>query len=119
MLQDFEAQAPDHAIPATYERLCESLRGAARAQAASDPARAKQELDSALSLVFSLLGTLNYKGGGELAPRLGALYGYFASEILVLMHAMDTASLERVIEMVGILNGQWRSSSSENLPTTH
>jgi flagellin-specific chaperone FliS len=79
----------------------------------------KRELDGALSLVFSLLGTLNYKDGGELAPRLGALYGYFASEILVLMHAMDAASLDRVIEMVDILSGQWRSSSDEHVPTTH
>lgn len=119
MLQDFEADAPDRAIPATYDRLCTALKSAARAQAAGEPLLVKQELDGALSLVFSLLGTLNYKEGGELAPRLGALYGYFASEILVLMHAMDPVSLDRVIEMVDILSGQWRSSPSDDVPTTH
>ena len=119
MLQESEANAPDRAIPATYERLCSALRGATQAQTAGEPLRVKQELDAALSLVFSLLGTLNYKDGGELAPRLGALYGYFASEILVLMHSPDQAALDRVIEMVNILNGQWRSSSGENVPTTH
>ncbi len=119
MLQDFEAPALDRAIPATYDRLCAALRSANTAQAAGDPLRVKQELDAALSLVFSLLGTLNYKEGGELAPRLGALYGYFASEILVLMHSPDADSLARVIEMVDILNGQWRSSSGTDMPTTH
>ena len=118
MLQDSEAVAPDHAIPATYDRLCAALRGALRAKGAGDSVLVKQELDTALSHVFSLLATINYKEGGELAPRLGALYGYFASEILVLMHAMDDAALERVIEMVDILNGQWRSSSEYVLPTT-
>ena len=119
MLQDFEAQAPDRAIPATYDRLCAALRSATQARTAGDPLQVKQELDAALSHVFSLLGTLNYKDGGELAPRLGALYGYFASEILVLMHAPDVDGLERVIEMVNILNGQWRSSSGDTVPTTH
>jgi flagellin-specific chaperone FliS len=118
VFQDLEAAAPDRAIPATYDRLCSALRGALESHAAGDPVQVKHELDAALSLVFSLLGTLNYKEGGELAPRLGALYGYFASEILVLMHAMDTASLDRVIEMVDILNGQWRSSSEYFMPTT-
>lgn len=119
MLQDFEADAPDRAIPATYDRLCAALHGAARAQGAGDALLVKQELDGALSLVFTLLGTLNYKDGGELAPRLGALYGYFASEILVLMHTPDAEALQRVIEMVDILNGQWRSSSGQEVPTTH
>ena len=118
MLQEFEAAAPDRAVPAAYERLTKSLEGAARAHASGEPLLVKQELDAALSLVFSLLGTLNYKDGGELAPRLGALYGYFASEILVLMHTMDSEALARVIEMVEILNGQWRSSPGEAMPTT-
>jgi flagellin-specific chaperone FliS len=57
-------------------------------------------------------------GGGKLALGLGALYGYPASEILVLMHAMDNDAVLRVIEMVDILNGQWRSSRGEFVPTT-
>jgi flagellin-specific chaperone FliS len=112
------AEAPDDAIPVTCERLQVALQGAARAHGAGDPVLVKQELDGALSLVVSLLGTLNYKPGGEYAPRLADLLGYFVSEILVLMHAMDADALARLIEMMDVVNGQWRSSSSERTPTT-
>ena len=67
-----------------------------------------------MSQVMSLLGTLNYKGRGEFAPRLRDLLGYFASEILELMHAMDADALARLIEMVDVVNEQWLKFAGED-----
>lgn len=99
--------SPDRAVPAMYERLIGALRRAADGCAANDTSVLKHEMEAASATVFELLGTLNFRDGGELTPRLAALYGYFASEILVLGHSADRDALDRLIEMVEILNGQW------------
>ena len=111
-----EEFAPEHLVPAMYARLIGALRRAAEAWTAGNSSVLKGEMEAASSTVFELLGTLNFKDGGELTPRLAALYGYFASEILVLVHAADRESLDRLIEMVEILNGQWSKTDKEFSP---
>lgn len=98
---------PERLVPAMYERLIGALRRAAAACVSRNTATFKIEMEAASATVFELLGTLNFRDGGELTPRLAALYGYFASEILVLGHSADKEPLDRLIEMVEILNGQW------------
>ena len=111
-----EELAPDRLVPAMYERLIGALRRAAEACSTGNLRLLKGEMEAASSTVFELLGTLNFKEGGELTPRLAALYGYFASEILVLGHAADRESLDRLIEMVEILSGQWSRTEKEICP---
>lgn len=111
-----EESPPDRLVPAMYERLIGALRRAAEACSGGNASVLKGEMEAASATVFELLGTLNFKEGGELTPRLAALYGYFASEILVLGHSADRESLDRLIEMVEILNGQWSRSAKEVYP---
>ena len=103
-----EVASPARVVPVMYDRLMRALRRAARAHTSSDTSTLKHELEVASAIVFELLGTLDFREGGELTPRLAALYGYFASEILVLGHTPDLESLDRLVEMVEILSGQWQ-----------
>ncbi|MDB4917304.1 MAG: Flagellar protein FliS [Gemmatimonadetes bacterium] len=111
-----EEFSPDLTVPAMYERLIGALRRAADACSAKEAVTLKSEMEAASTTVFELLGTLNFRDGGELTPRLAALYGYFASEILILGHSADRESLDRLIEMVDVLNGQWTRESRHAVP---
>jgi hypothetical protein len=44
-----------------------------------------------------------------LAPRLAALYGFFASELLVISRTADREQIGRLLDMVTVLSGSWRT----------
>src|SRR5471030_825241 len=106
-----ESAPANRVVPALYDQLSQSLRRADSANVEGDVTSVKRELHSASTLVFELLATLNFRQGGELTPRLAALYGYFASEILSMGRSADNESLQRLIEMVDMLSGQWHAET--------
>ncbi|CAN5240940.1 hypothetical protein BH09GEM1_BH09GEM1_12430 [soil metagenome] len=105
--------APDVIVPVLYDRLIGALRRAAVECATKRVSELALEIEAASGAVYELLGTLNFREGGELTPRLAALYGYFASEILVLSHSADERSIDQLREMVEILSGQWRRDDKD------
>jgi len=50
--------------------------------ATSDDAEPYGCLVDASNLVLELIGELDFKRGGDVAPRLASLYGYVAGELL-------------------------------------
>jgi flagellar protein FliS len=100
-------------VPSLYSRLARSLQLADDAFAAGDVIKRGRELELSSSLVFELLATLNFRDGGELTPRLAALYSYFASEILNIGRTNNRATLSALIDMVGVLGRKWQDDSTD------
>ncbi len=99
-------------VPVLYDRLGQALRLADAAMTAGDGLVKSVQLERASSVVYQLLGAVNFQDGGELAPRLAALYGFFASELLAVGRSGERAALTRLIDMADVLSGSWRDDES-------
>lgn len=104
--------AAEWQVPALYDRLGQALRLADAAIAAGDLSVRSAQLERASSVVFELLASVDFQQGGELAPRLAALYGFFASELLAVGRSGERAQLARLVDMVEVLNGSWRNDDA-------
>lgn len=98
-------------IPEQYELLLATLACAERELADGQPGRSGH-LEEASGIVFDLLYSLDFKGGGELVPRLAALYGYMANELLMVGRTADRVQLGRVRDMVATLRQSWHDNSN-------
>src|ERR1700743_3080306 len=83
----------DLSIPDQYEQLLGKLVRAEEDLAADDIAGRTGSLEEASGIVFDLLYRLDFKQGGELVPRLAALYGYIGNELLSIGRTRDKAQL--------------------------
>src|ERR1700712_1863154 len=68
--------------PNQYEQLKAKLERAASEFECGDTIGRSEYLEAASAIVFDLLYSLDFKRGGELVPRLAALYGYIGNELL-------------------------------------
>src|SRR5829696_2810042 len=87
-------------IPGQYERLLSTLARAERELEAGDSAGRSTSLEEASGIVFDLLYALDFRGGGELVPRLAALYGYIGNELLNVGRTGDAAQLAHLRDMI-------------------
>lgn len=94
-------------VPDLYGRLAEALQSADAAIVARDVETKLAGLDVATAVVFDLFASLDFEAGGELAPRLAALYSYFASEILYVSRSEDRQQIRGLLDMIGVLTGTW------------
>lgn len=115
----------EHSIPEQYELLLSKLVEAERALdvggpeanmiglgdfgAGSQMAQSSylSYLEEASAVVFDLLYSLDFKNGGELVPRLAALYGYIANELLTISRTGNRHNLHDVYEMIATLRQSW------------
>lgn len=93
-------------IPEQYELLLAKLARAERELEDGQGGRSGH-LEEASGIVFDLLYSLDFKGGGELVPRLAALYGYIANELLQVGRTGDRAQLAHLRDMVTSLRQSW------------
>jgi flagellar secretion chaperone FliS len=98
-------------VPALYARMLEHLRGAVRAIEAGELEAKAHHLEHALAILFELMASLDLNGGGEVAPRLMALYSYFASEIVSIGRTLDVELLGRIVEMIAGLHESWEQAA--------
>ena len=99
-------------IPERYELLLAKL---ARAEVdfASDEAGGRStHLEEASGIVFDLLYSLDFRHGGELVPRLAALYGYIANQLLVVGKSRDRVQLAHLRDMITTLRQSWYSGQN-------
>lgn len=98
---------PEQLVPLLYGRLLTSLRRADTQIEVRDIAGKAESLEKASDIVFELLGSLDFEAGGEIANRLGALYAWFAREIIDIGLTLDRARLARVVDLVAMLHEAW------------
>lgn len=103
--------APRWVVPELYERLTQSLRLADAALDADDGVERDRHLREANTIAFALIASVDLQPDGELGPRLSALYGYFASEILVIGRTSERSRVAQLIDMVQVLSGACRHES--------
>lgn len=101
------AVAQDTSVPDQYELLLSKLALAERELEASDIGGRSGHLEEASGIVFDLLYSLDFKHGGELVPRLAALYGYIGNELLNVGRTGDTVQLGHLRDMIATLKQSW------------
>ena len=103
-------------IPEQYELLLERLSRAegelAAGQGAGENAGRSSHLEEASAIVFALLYSLDFKRGGELVPRLAALYGYIAGELLNVGRTGDRVQLAHLRDMITTLKQSWNGGQN-------
>jgi flagellar biosynthetic protein FliS len=96
--------------PQQYELLLAKLDMAERDLEPDDACSRSSHLEEASGVVFELLYSLDFKTGGELVPRLAALYGYIANELLNVGRTRDRVQLAHLRDMITTLKQSWHGS---------
>jgi flagellin-specific chaperone FliS len=99
--------AADPSIPDQYALLLSKLASAERDLAVEGSAGRSGHLEEASGIVFDLLYSLDFRDGGELVPRLAALYGYIANQLLVVGKSRDRVQLAHLRDMIVTLRQSW------------
>lgn len=105
-MSDTSATVAEPTIPDQYELLLAKLAHAERELEDGQSGRSGH-IEEASGIVFDLLYSLDFKGGGELVPRLAALYGYIANELLQVGRTGDRARLAHLRDMITSLRQSW------------
>src|SRR3954467_3311461 len=100
----------DATIPEQYELLLGKLARAERDLESGEAAGRSAHLEEASGIVFDLLYSLDFRHGGELVPRLAALYGYIANQLLVVGKSGDRVQLAHLRDMITTLRQSWYTS---------
>ena len=101
--QSVEAFPSDPSIPDQYDQLLNHLASAERELEAGGSAGHSRHLEEASGIVFDLLYALDFRHGGELVPRLAALYGYIGNQLLNIGRSRDRAQLAHLRDMIATL----------------
>jgi flagellar biosynthetic protein FliS len=104
---DGGAATAELSIPDQYELLLGKLSRAEREIEEGDTVGRSAHLEEASAIVFDLLYSLDFKNGGELVPRLAALYGYIANELLNVGRTGDRVKLVHLRDMITTLRQSW------------
>jgi len=99
--------AVDRTVPGQYDLLLAKLSLADREIAANGLEGHSAQLEEASGIVFDLLYSLDFKNGGELVPRLAALYGYIGNELLNVGRTGDRVQLGHLRDMIETLKQSW------------
>jgi flagellin-specific chaperone FliS len=97
----------EQAIPGQYELLLGKLTRAERELELAGDGGTSASLEEASSIVFELLYSLDFKRGGELVPRLAALYGYIGNELMNVARTGDRVQLGHLRDMITTLRQSW------------
>jgi flagellin-specific chaperone FliS len=97
----------EQSIPDQYELLLAKLSRAERELNGGESVGHRAYLEEASGVVFDLLYSLDFKHGGELVPRLAALYGYIANELLSISRSGNRDDLGHLQDMITTLKRSW------------
>jgi flagellar biosynthetic protein FliS len=97
----------DPKVLARYDALLGTLSRAERELEVDDGGIRGAALQEASSIVFDLLYALDFRRGGEMVPRLAALYGYIGNELLNVSRTGDRAQLAHLRDMITTLRQSW------------
>ncbi|HEX3868005.1 MAG TPA: flagellar protein FliS [Gemmatimonadaceae bacterium] len=93
-----------------YELLLTKLARAEREIENGTSSEQEPYLEAASSIVFDLLYSLDFKRGGELVPRLAAIYGYIGNELLTVSRTRDVEQLCQLKDIITTLKRSWDNS---------
>lgn len=111
-LEAISAASAAQQIPERYERLLAKLADADRDLEHHDVPGRSSHLEEASGIVFDLLYSLDYRQGGEMVPRLAALYGYIASQLLLIGKSRNRTDLTHLRDMIKSLKQSWYGNAA-------
>ena len=103
--------SPERLVPLLYDHLLINIKRGGMFIRRGDIEGKYKTLRKASDIVSELLSTLDFDVGGELASRLGSLYGFWGKEISSAGRLLDEARLDRVAEMVSSLRESWQEAA--------
>jgi flagellin-specific chaperone FliS len=110
--QSIDGFLSDVGVPEQYDQLLNHLTRAEQELAAGGSAGRSRHLEEASGIVFDLLYALDFRRGGELVPRLAALYGYIGNQLLNVGRTGDLVQLAHLRDMIATLKQSWYSGES-------
>lgn len=111
-LEAISAASAAQQIPERYDQLLAKLADADQDLELHDAPGRSSHLEEASAMVFDLLYSLDFRQGGELVPRLAALYGYIASQLLLIGKTRSRADLMHVRDMIKSLKQSWYGNAA-------
>lgn len=110
-------RSPEQIVPLLYHHLLVNLRRAGAQIQARDFEGKAESFNKASEIIFELMGSLDPEAGGEIAGRLASLYTFWLEQLRLVSRELDTARLEKVIEMVGTLHESWVEAAAQVEPS--
>ncbi|WP_370231096.1 flagellar export chaperone FliS [Marinobacter nauticus] len=98
---------PHKLIQLLYNGAIERINMAKAQMQAKDYAGKAQLLNKAIEIIGGLRSFLDFEKGGDLAPRLEALYDYMERTLLEGSARNDMAKLDEVIELLRSIKEGW------------
>jgi flagellar biosynthetic protein FliS len=111
-LEAISAASAAQRIPERYDQLLSKLADADRDLESHDVPGRSSHLEEASAIIFDLLYSLDFRQGGELVPRLAALYGYIASQLLLIGKTRSRTDLKHVRDMIKSLKQSWYGNAA-------
>ena len=109
---------PHKLIQLLYNGAIERINMAKAKMQAKDYAGKAQLLNKAIEIIGGLRSFLDFEKGGDLAPRLAALYDYMERTLLEGSARNDMAKLDEVIELLRSIKEGW-DGIREEVVTQH
>lgn len=111
-LEAISAASAAQRIPQLYDQLLAKLAEADRDLERHDVPGRSSHLEEASGILFDLLYSLDFRQGGELVPRLAALYGYIASQLLLIGKTRNRADLTHIRDIIRALKQSWYGNAA-------
>lgn len=101
------SRSPLELVVMLYDGAIASLSAAREAIVARDLVAKRDRLAHALAIVDHLHGTLDMKGGGEIAANLDRLYGYATVQIVESSRTLDPVGIDEAVRILSGLRDAW------------
>ena len=77
-------------------------------------AKKGERISKAITIIWVLEGSLDFKNGGEISTNLSALYTYSSEQLLAANANNDSSILDEVIQILLPIKAGWDSIPREN-----
>ncbi len=108
--QEVLSRSGEGLVVLLYQKLLTELKRADHLITEGRHEAKGEALSRASSILFELLGSLDFEKGEEIAPRLAALYSYFIREVQEVDRSLDRDRLRNLTELIRSLHASWAAA---------
>ena len=102
---------PERLVVMLYDGAHRFLFQAAHAMRSGDVALMNNRMQRAEAIINELRGTLNFEQGGDIAPRLEAIYAFCQRHLLEARLQKNPQKIEQVMKLLAELRDAWEQVS--------
>lgn len=111
-----DTASPHELVLMLFEGALVSIASAAHQMRAGDIGGKGNSISKAIEIIENgLKASLDYRSGGDLAERLGALYEYMCNRLLHANLRNDKAALDEVSSLLRELKGAWEEIGKDSV----